>query len=324
MKIHSRLAVCSLASLTLLLGACSSSPEQSEDHSATSETTRSASADSASFPRDIQVGDNSVHIESEPQRIVVASTDGASVLADLIEPERIIATPDIGDKTPSQATKITGSAHVDPEQLLSFKPDLVVLTSRHGQEKDASELLKQAGVPTVSFASSAWSKIDSIEDNIRILGQATGAEEKADEIIGQMEQKRNEVTSNLKRDHKPRVMILMARGGTKMLMPANTLLNGLVREAGGSAVIDEVGSQGVTPADPEVIAQLKPDVILISDHKQKAQAEFKELLENPALADVPAIKNKQVKYLPENTTGASSGSRCVEGLKTVAEDIGTL
>lgn len=329
-SVLSRRALRALAAGTLVLGlglgACSAPKENTstESPAASASASQGAEGTAAAFPRDVDVHGQSVHLDAAPQRIAVASPDAAVLLAALVDGERFVATPDFGPETPAGATRIPGSHTVDPEQLLSMEPDLVVLTSRHGQEKDAASMLQSSGVPTVVMPSDAWSSIDDLKENLSILGSVVGAEEKASELNDSIQSKREEITASLKKDTHPRVLTLMAHGGKKMLMPKSTMLNGLVREAGGVPAIDEQGGHGVLPADPEVIAELKPDVILVQQFTENPEAEYRELLESPVLADVPAVKDHRVSYLPVSTSGETAGVAITEGLEQVGKAIGTL
>src|SRR5690606_41124156 len=47
--------------------------------------------------------------------------------------------------------RLPGAADVDPEAVLAFDPDLIVLTLTHGAELDALELLSLSGIPIVSI-----------------------------------------------------------------------------------------------------------------------------------------------------------------------------
>lgn len=312
--------------LVLALGLSACSPSNENPSTETSAASSSASADNtaAAFPRDVDVHGQSVHLDAAPQRIAVASPDAAVLLAALIDGSRFVATPDFGPETPEGATRIAGSHTVDPEQLLALEPDLVVLTSRHGQEKDAASMLQSSGVPTVVMPSDSWSSIDDLKKNFNVLGEVVGEEKKAEEINADIQKKRDEITSKLKKDQHPRVLTLMAHGGKKMLMPKSTMLNGLVREAGGQPTIDEAGAHGVLPAEPEVIAEMKPDVILVQQFRGNAEEEYRELFESPVLADVPAIKEKKIAYLPISTSGETAGPAITEGLEQVGKALGTL
>ncbi|MFD1413745.1 substrate-binding domain-containing protein [Oceanobacillus jeddahense] len=71
--------------------------------------------------------------------------------------------------------RIQGATSLDPETVLSFDPDLILLTLTHGSE-EASDLLTGAGTPIVSF--DRWMTLQDVMDNYEAIGQLVGEEEK--------------------------------------------------------------------------------------------------------------------------------------------------
>ncbi len=316
-------ALCTVAALALALGACSSDDSPGSVDSTGSGG--SSAAPSEDFPRTVSVGDAQVRVKAQPERIAVVSPDAASLVTQLVPVDHIVMLTDQGKDNPDGPVIVPGSASVDPEQILSVNPDLVVVTVRHGQEKDAGAVLQDSGIPVAEFDAGAWSGIDDLLTNLDTLGQLTGADSKAQELHEQITRDRRRITGALDKDvAKPRVLTLMARGGQRMIMPPTTMMNGLVREAGGTVIADETGSHGAAPADPEVIARLNPDVILVEDYRGRGEQDFADLLADPALADVPAVQDHRVAYLPTATTGVSAGARIGEGLDAVGHAVGTL
>src|SRR5699024_11920903 len=83
---------------------------------------------------------------TKPQRIASLSSDATSVLAELVDHERIVASPATPGGKPVGGTALPDGVHADPEQVLALNPDLVVLTERHGSEGSAADLLANSGV----------------------------------------------------------------------------------------------------------------------------------------------------------------------------------
>ncbi|BAU95089.1 ABC transporter substrate-binding protein [Corynebacterium suranareeae] len=257
------------------------------------------------------------------ENIVVLSGDASVLVEELVSAERIVATTDRGAGTPAVETVLPAGGTVDPEQILSLDPDLVLLTSRHESEDDTADILNQAGVQVASFESSNWSDIDSLLDTFTDIAQLVGEEDKADRLVEEIKAQRAEVDTAVDKTRQPRVLSLMARGGQRFFVPTSAMLNGLVEEAGGYSVNGELGAVGTVAADPEQILALQPDVILVEDFRGQGRADFADLLTNPALAEVPAITNANVAYLPQSEIGSAAGLKIVDGLKLVAASIGT-
>ena len=138
--------------------ACSSS-EETAQQSSSSETSTNQQAQ---WPRTVTVGDHDVTVQSQPKRIVALSTEVADLALELVGPERVVAvTKNALDETSGNQVElarqvpnaIANSTKPDPEQILSYEPDMVLMTSRHDQEQSASELLGASDVPTAAFSS---------------------------------------------------------------------------------------------------------------------------------------------------------------------------
>ncbi|WJY68715.1 ABC transporter substrate-binding protein [Corynebacterium auris] len=260
----------------------------------------------------------------QPQRIAALSSDVASLVAAIAKPENIAVITDIGEQTPEGPQVLRGDHAVDPEQILSASPDLVLLTSRHGQERDAAALVEQSNIPVVQFdGASDFSTIDAIVDNIDKLGELLGEPERAAQLREEIETTRARVHEQIPGGPAPRVLPLMARGEQRMVVPPSALLHGLVAEAGAEALTGNSGGRGPAPADPELIAALNPDVILIEDFRGRGRSDFEEILGNPALSQVPAVLSGNIHYLPSDQVTVAGAARVGEGLAAVARAIYT-
>lgn len=312
--IRRALAVVAAGAAALSLAACAS-PSGADPDPAPSE---------AGWPRTVEVGDAEVEIAAEPQRIVALSTETGDLALELVGPDRVaaVASGSVTEGAGNQVELAEQVEHVidaqtapDPEQILALDPDLVLLTERHDGEASAAALLEETGVPTLAFPSDDFQSLDAIEDSIGALGDALGAEERAANIVADMQERRDAVTGGGDAD-RPRVLLLMARGGQQMAQPSSTLLAHLVEEAGGEVV---GASSGAQPADPERIVDVDPDVILVEDFRGAGLAPFASLLERPALADVAAVASDEVHLVSGRIASDTAGSAAVAGLEEVAQ-----
>lgn len=308
--------IAGLLAISLLTACSAEAPQEKEPQASTS-------AD-AQFPRTVNLGDQKVEIPARPQRIAALTADLTSLALPIAGKDRMVISTELNAELGAAAqeaatvpTMLKVGAPIDPEQILASKPDLVLISARHDAEKDAVAMLKNNGVPLAVIESEKWGTIDDILTHIDEVAQLTGDEDAGAALRKEIEQQR---AANLKKaTGEPKVLTLMNRGGKNLIMPKTTMLNGLVREVGGKPVIDELGAPGSVPADPEAILKAAPDVIIVQNYRGKGAEDFKPVLENPALADVPAIKNGKVFYADTVTTGVTSAARITEGLKQVSE-----
>jgi iron complex transport system substrate-binding protein len=198
---HGASAVSLAAAAALLLAACSSDSE-STDTTATATATGSTETATAAFPVTLDTVMGEVTIESEPLSIVTLGSHEHEYLYALgVAP---VAVPvswqgyDNGTGPWAEADRIAagaepetfepGSTTYDAEAIAAFEPDLIVATyPNHEMSQEEYDLLSgiapvvtrpatdSEGNPTVEWGV-------SLNDELALLGQATGTSDKAAEI----------------------------------------------------------------------------------------------------------------------------------------------
>lgn len=271
------------------------------------EMTLSEEQEKQQFPRTIQIDGNEVVIEKEPINIAVLSLSVAEVAVDLVGPEKIAVITNsaenenlsqIADKVDEIPNKIIGATSLDPELILSYDPDLVLLTLTHGSEQDANNLLEKAGVPIVSF--NQWSTIQDLIDGYKIIGQLLGAEDVADRRIKEMNQKVENIQQQvLDFDDQPSVLLLSQVGpntGAFILGPTSIAYD-IVKLAGGTPASDLLELERTTPASIEHIINLDPDYIILVEW-DTASDEFAEMIDSPGFQTLQAVQEDRVMRIP--------------------------
>lgn len=310
----------------LVLTACSPA-EENPSSSGADTATVSADVDDtgAAYPRTVTIDDQEITLESEPVRIAVVTPEAASLVLPLAGPERVVLTSEMNPEdedlyalAEQVPTKVKPGGSVDPEQVMAADPDLVIVSARFDTEQDTIDILEGFGVPVVNFDIDGWNGIDSIITHMTYVGELVGAEEEAARAIAEIEETRAEVEQP---EEAPRVLAMMQRGPRQMIMPESSMMSGLIREAGGIPVVDSLGATGTVTADPEQVVAMNPDIIIIQDYLGRGREDFADLLNNPALAEVPAIAEDKVFYADTRTTGFTAGTDITQGLLEVSEMI---
>lgn len=327
-------AVFSLAVFAGCAGEPNSEGEQTSaptSQSAT-ETTSDDGSQPASegFPRTVEVGDASVTLEAQPQRIAAITTEVGDIVLALRGHEAMVAVSDgsvnEGMGNELEEAKQVGFSFppgykVDPEQIMSLNPDLVMLVSRHDSQHDVAALLKESGIPTVTFGPGDFNDPKALAHSMRVIGQLVGAEEKAEELASTIEKETEEIVSKTAglNDESPRVLTLLARGDEKMFGGMSTTPHHLIEAAHGISIAAENKWRASVPADVEQLIVANPDIILVEDFRGAGLKPFEQLLNDPAVSQVPAIANDQVHLLPAREVSGTAGVKLTEGLKIVAK-----
>ena len=163
--------------------------------------------------------------------------------------------------------------------------------------------------------------LGDIIDNVRLLGRATGAEEKADEIAEDMEARIEAVSARAAdADTKPSVLHVE---WADPLMCGGHWVPEMVELAGGSNTFGDKDT-GTFKLEWDEVVERQPDVIVMMpcgfDVKRGLQ-DVPILAERDGWKDLPAVRNDRVYVVDAGAYTSRSGPRLVTGLEIMAEMI---
>lgn len=258
------------------------------------------------YPRTIDVEGSDITLEEKPKRIATLSLNVAEVALDLVDTDSIIAvTTSMGNDSLSHYSEqidqiehtVTGATSLDPEVVISYDPDLVLLTLTHGAEQDADEMLQSADIPIASFT--RWMTLEDLMHNYELIGELLGEEEKASDITTQMDQKIRTVEDRVKDiEDKPSVLLLSQVGsntGPYILGPSSIAYD-IIDIAGGIPASDLLDLDKTTPASMEYIIEMDPDYIILVEWGATSD-EFSELIESPGFNTLQAVEDGHVMQI---------------------------
>jgi iron complex transport system substrate-binding protein len=309
---------------TLALAGCSADPD--EAGSDASDAGSAAAGAEQSYPRTVTIGDGEVELEAAPQRIAILSSDLASITLPLVGGDRVVAAPsftanseEIADELEKVETPLGSGAGADPEQVMATEPDLVLISTRHGSEQDAADILRGFDVPVAAFPGDSWSGTGDLIEQIRLVADLVGETERGEDLAQELEERREAAISRGEELESPSVIGIWSHSNEQMIASPTLMLTGLIREAGGSPVVDDLDVDGQIPADPEFLIAQAPEVIIVQTTDENGQDAFADLIDDPALADVPAIANGRVHYIANTVTSSSAGLGLVDGLEEISD-----
>ncbi|WBB61898.1 ABC transporter substrate-binding protein [Streptomyces sp. WMMC500] len=263
---------------------------------------------------------------AKPRRIAALSPDAAEAVTELVGAERLVAVPrqSLSPTLSSHADRLADVPHKippgndpDPEQVLSWDPDLVVVTARHEGEQQASKTLTKAGVDIVTLPGDKGS-LKQIRANLTRLGEKLGAEQKAASLVKAMKRRTAAVREEVRGRDRPSVLVLSNQAATPFVNAPSALVSDLVVKAGGTLAAEEAGVTRTRPVDPEVVVKADPDFLLLIDVTGKGRASYDTLLKNEAVASLDAVAEDRVRLLEANTTYGVGGTAAVDGLEDIA------
>ena len=245
-----------------------------------------------------------VIVRSEPQRIVSLLPSHTETLFALGLGSRVVGVDDYSDD-PVEATrlpKLGGLYDVHVEQLLSLKPDLVLLS----EWSNGVTPLDQTAATT--WAGSAQT-FDDIFRVIETVGRMVGRTKEAAVLSARI---RRDVASVEERlQGRERVRVYYELDATPYTVGPGSFVGVLLAKAGGENVIP-AGLGDFPKISPEVVVSGDPSVIL--------GASLADLSNRSGWAQIDAVRSGRVYKLLESESRliVRPGPRLVQGLRVLA------
>ena len=187
---------------------------------------------------------------------------------------------------------VGGYTNPNIEIIASLKPDVVFEYAPIPDVADAIQ--EKTGIPVVCISSSQFDF-----DMHRIVGTVMGKEERAEELISyanEMTDEVTEVTSEIPEDEKPKVYCVSGCGGRSAITQTWGRYDP-INIAGGINVAEEcVTGSGSSIVLKEQIIAWNPDIILIHGVSPPHSISIDNVLTDPDLQTVNAVKNGNVNY----------------------------
>ena len=238
-----------------------------------------------------------VTLEQTPQRIVSGYYISSSALIALGLEDKLVGIEAKANKRPIYSLSApalidlpnVGTAkEFDLEGCIALNPDLVILPAKL---KNAAETLEQLGIPVLLVNPESG---EQLEQMIALLGQATGTQERAEELLSFIAGQRENLETLLAEAEKPRVYLA---GNSALLSTAgaNMYQSDLMVLAGGENVAAELSDTYWAEISYEQLLAWNPEYIVLASD---ASYTVEEVLADPNLADCTAVKNGNVLQLP--------------------------
>jgi len=297
--------------LMLVLAACSSGSDGEEASSAAASTASLSTVlngvpgivdpTNTGWPRTVDVLNGLVTIDAKPERILTVSLGHDEVTYAMVPAGRVVAT---GSYTKlaqhsnvAHLAEAVGAITLDAEQVVSYNPDLVIASPF--TKADFIDALRNVGIPVVQ--TKLHNDPDGRIQDIILLGYVYGeidrALELADEVQARYDALR-EVTSAKPVSDRQRVLSLTSYSDKIYTAGANSTEGGIIEAADGINVAALAGLEGNPTTSLEGVISMAPEVIFIPQPPDSGEPFREQLLANPALAEVPAIKNGRVYVVP--------------------------
>jgi iron complex transport system substrate-binding protein len=267
--------------------------------------------------------DREVTLDKIPETIISLSPSNTEILFALGLGDKVVGVTEYCDYPPEaqNKTKIGGFSPTDIdvsiEQIVALGPDLILATETHLTEvvPKLEQFIPEAAVIVLLTSTESF---DVVFESIEMVGQATGTEEQASQLISGMRDRIaviTDVIDNLLESERPKVLYVVWHEPIYVI-GGGTLGNSLIEAAGGVNIFGD--TNGAPIVDLETIIDRNPDVILASvGVGTGADLSYQFVLTDERLSGIDARINDQVYSVNTDLYGRP-GPRLVEALEELA------
>ncbi|OYN85314.1 ABC transporter substrate-binding protein [Parenemella sanctibonifatiensis] len=305
----------------LALTGCTSAPVEDAD----------AAGDPAlaggGYPRTIATEDGPVTLSEPVQAVAALSPDVADVMLALVGPERMVAVPETTTKPQhslhadlaGQVPHVVATQGVgDPEQILGYGPDLVMLTTRHDREADARAQLAQAGVPLLSITND-WDSPEVFAANVTLIGEVLGAEAEAAALVEDHRSRWQAVLAEVPdqpAEQRPVVGMIRTLGQNLWLTGPGTIGHTAIIAAGARPLVEELGLDSGVRMEVEHLVNADPDGLVLVDTTGRGRDQYAEMLASPGIAELSAVRADHIAVVTSGELASGTGG--IEAFETIA------
>jgi iron complex transport system substrate-binding protein len=273
-----------------------------------------------SWPREVEGLNGRVKINAKPARIVALSVGHDEMTLAIVPAARLVgvssSTKSALYSNVADLVKDTQEISREPETILSVRPDIMVTSAFFPTE--SVEALQRAGLTVLQ--TDLKNDPTGRKNNILLMGYIYGEEDRAVAFANEIEARNNQLQSVVAaKPNKPKVLSLASYAD--QIYTAGTLSTegGIIESAGGVNSAATAGLEGNPVISLESIVSMGPDVIIITQPADSGDPFKEQLLNHSALAQVPAVRNRQVYVVDPKyyTTLSHWNLRGAEDLATI-------
>jgi len=253
----------------------------------------------------------SVTIASKPTKIVSLPLGTCEMLLSLVDKSTISAMTNYVDdanvSNVAEAAKGVGQRlDSNAEKIIALQPDLVLVDS--WAQKDFIKQLRDAKLTV--FVLNVPANVDQQKEMLKLLGNITDEDSKAEETINWMDVKLKGVSdmlANLKEEQKLSILDYSEMSSTSGI---GTNFDDVVTRAGLINPVSKDGLEGWPQLSKEMVIKYNPDIISLPSWYYDSKVSFnslsKSIKDDKSLAGVKAVKNDKLISVPYNHLSTTS------------------
>jgi iron complex transport system substrate-binding protein len=285
-------SIAALGAALVLLAGCGDTEASSDDDT----TTTTASA------------------EDHGERIVSMSATATEMLFAIGAGDQVVAADQQSNYPEDAPTTDLSAYEPNLEAITTYDPDLVVLSD----PGDLEAGLEQVGIDVL--VAPAAVDLDDTYEQIEQLGEATGHEDEAAELVESMQADIDELVADVPERAEP-LSYYHELDDTLYTVTSNTFIGQLYTLAGLENVADPADADGQSGGYPQLSAEFlvdaDPDLVFLADTKC-CQQDLTTFAARPGFAGMTAVETESVITLDDDIA-SRWGPRVVDMLRAITE-----
>jgi iron complex transport system substrate-binding protein len=248
-----------------------------------------------------------VAINGTPQRIISLAPSNTEILFALGLGDEVVGVTMYCDYPPEAQDKEKVGDYYGPdiEKIIAFQPDLILATDFH--RFDLIPALEQQGFAVFAVAPQT---LDDVLESIQKIGEITGKEAEASELVNGMRSKIEEIEEQTKELGQKPSVLYMTWHDPMWTVGRNTWIDDLINIAGGVNIFSE-NFEGGAMVQIEWVILHNPEIIVTSEWS------YDWALNATELASTSASQTGRIHAFDDDLA-QRPGPRLVEGLEWFA------
>jgi iron complex transport system substrate-binding protein len=253
--------------------------------------------------------------EPVPERIVSMSATATEVLFAIGAGDQVVAADDQSNFPEDAPTSDLSALEPNVEAIAAHDPDLVVVS-----DEDLSAGLEALDIDV--YVAPAAEELADVYEQITDLGQATGHEDEAADLVAEMQDDIADLQAEVPDRPEP-LTYYHELDSTLYSATSSTFIGALYELAGLESIADAADVGGESGGYPQLAAEYlvdaDPDLVFLADTKccQQTRETFAA---RPGFADLSAVTNDRVVLLDDDVA-SRWGPRIVDLLRQIVETV---
>lgn len=279
----------------------------------------------------IQNGERTITFTSMPQKVLCCNLYSAENMVMLGLKDYIAGRNVPASKAETPLPELADEfapipeIEVSHENAVALEADLVIgqISSFQESKWGTYDMFGNKGVNCYTITGTLV-KDETIEDvytDIENLGKIFKVEDRASALIDKMKKEITDIqsaVSDIEETDKVKVFVMDSFKGNEIYTTSAGLQSNLIELAGGINATRNMADSRWFNTSVETLVKTNPDIIIFNDYGQQTKEEKMDFMNNnPALADVTAVKNKA--YLTVPLVTVMQNIRSASACKSFAE-----